>query len=393
MSYKKGASVSTMNTETPDNDNPRGDNPEETSMNLEAVKDNLEEISKKAQNVEKQLSEVLKTSEKMKDDVHAIYGEIKGTKKMFEELSNNQHQKNNFWDRFLKKLSRILVKTKGTVQEAPTFISPEDIYDEFRKQYSKCFTAPCFFILLGDFLIFLLLIFVFKFNIEQNNLTYWPLLLKNILIMLIPAICFVFFFVRIRDDKKTDKKDIIIIVFILWFLTIVMMLFNRMPRKIVLLLDLFFLLLFMISHIDYESVSYTEDDKDRAKQLLIKILQKERLDSENPYLYDLLVNYSAYIEDSLVLVIRKFKNWANGLFIGVLFSANIDVIKGLFKSIDDATLEPSIEVVFYQILIVDFLFAIALLFAGYKYLNWKSNLYKTILKEIQFTFVIKKELK
>lgn len=316
MSYKKGASVSTMNTETPDNDNPRGDNPEETSMNLEAVKDNLEEISKKAQNVEKQLSEVLKTSEKMKDDVHAIYGEIKGTKKMFEELSNNQHQKNNFWDRFLKKLSRILVKTKGTVQEASTFISPEDIYDKFRKQYSQRFTTPWLFILLVDFLIFLLLSFVFKFNIEQNNLTNWSLLLKNILITLMPVICLFFFLVRIRDDKKTD-----IIAFILWFSTIGMMWFNGIPRKIVLLLDLFFLLLFMISYIDYESVSYTEDDKDRGKKLLKKILKKERLDSENPYLYDLLVNYSVYIENSFVLFIRKYKNWA-GLFIGIFFTIN-----------------------------------------------------------------------
>lgn len=377
-----------MNTETLGNDNSRKDNPEESSVNLEVVKDKLEKISKKTQNIEDQISEVLRTSEKMKDNVHAIYGEIKNTKKMFEELSNNQHQKNNFWDRFLKELRKILVKTKGTVQGASTFISPEDIYDKFRKQYSQRFTAPWFFIVLGDFLIFLLLSFVLKFNIEQNNLTYWPLLLKNILITLIPFICFVFFFVRIRDDKKTD-----IIVFFLWFLTIGMMWFNGIPRKIVLLLDLFFLLLFMISYIDYESVSYTEDDKDRGKKLLKKILKKERLDSENPYLYDLLVNYSVYIENSFVLFIRKYKNWA-GLFIGIFFSANIDVIKGLFKSIDDATLELSIKVVFYQIFIVDFLIAIALLFfAIYKQSNWRSNLYKTILKEIQFTFVIKKELK
>lgn len=377
-----------MNTETLGNDNSREDNPAESSVNLEVVKDKLEKISKKAQNIENQISEVLRTSEKMKDNVHAIYGEIKNTKKMFEELSNNQHQKNNFWDRFLKKPRKILVKTKGTVQEASTFISPEDIYDKFRKQYSQRFTTPWLFILLVDFLIFLLLIFVLKFNIEQNNLTNWSLLLKNILIMLIPFICFGFSFVRIRDDKKTY-----IIAFISWFLIIVKMLFNGIPRKIVLLLDLFFLLLFMISYIDYESVSYTEDDKDRGKHLLKKILQKERLDSENPYLYDLLVNYSVYIENSFVLFIRKYKDWA-GLFIGIFFSENIDVIKGLFKSIDDTTLKLSIKVAFYQIFIVDFLIAIALLFfAIYKQSNWRSNLYKTILKEIQFTFVIKKELK
>jgi len=95
-----------------------------------------------------------------------------------------------------------------------------------------------------------------------------------------------------------------------------------------------------------------------------------------------------------VSAIRKFKNWINVLFIGSLFSANIEVLKGFFKSIDEFTLELSIEVFFYQIFMADFFLVTALLFfAGYKFSNWKSNLYKTILKEIQFTFVIKKELK
>ena len=211
-----------------------------------------------------------------------------------------------------------------------------------------------------------------------------------------PGLCVVFsVWKSIRNDTKAEKTNFILLTCIMWIVFIFMLcLIKGVPRKIVLLFDLFFFLLFIISLIDYESANYTDSEKDEAKTKLLAIVNNKGLDNKNPYVYDLLVNYSNDIEDSLVSAIGKIKNWVNVLFIGSFFSANIEVLKGFFKSIDEFTLELSIEVFFYQIFMADFFLVIALLFfAGYKFLNWKSNFYRTILQEIQFSFVIKKELK
>lgn len=287
---------------------------------------------------------------------------------------------------------KIATNLKGTMQETSTITGPEDIYIEFRSKYPKDFVVPCICIVIGVLLFYLILFFIFRLKLEHNNLTCIPLIVKNILILLMPALCVVSVWKSIINDTKAEKTKFILLSCIIWIVVIIGMLcLKGVPRKIVLLFDLFFFLVFIVSLIDFESLNYTDSEKDKAKTILLDIVKNKGLDNENPYFYDLLVNYSIDIEDSLVLAIRKFKNWVNVLFIGSLFSANIEVLKGLFKSIDEFTLELSIEVFFYQIFMADFFLVTALLFfAGYKYLNWKSNFYRTILQEIQFSFVIKK---
>jgi membrane protein len=290
---------------------------------------------------------------------------------------------------------KIATNSENTIQNTSTITGPEDIYIEFRSACPKSFEVPYIGIAIGVLLLYLILFFIFRFKLDHNNLTCIPLIVKNILIFLMPGLCGIYAWKSIRNDTKAEKTKFISLAWIIWIVFIISMLFLKgVPRKIVLLFDLFFFLLFIISLIDYESANYTDSEKDKAKTILLDIVNNKGLDNGNPYFYDLLVNYSNDIEDSLVSAIRKFKNWVNVLFIGSLFSANIEVLKGLFKSIDEFTLELSIEVFFYQIFMADFFLVTALLFfAGYKFSNWKSNLYKTILKEIQFTFVIKKELK
>ena len=291
---------------------------------------------------------------------------------------------------------KIATNSENTIQKTSTITGPEDIYIEFRSECPKSFEVPYICIAIGVLLLYLILFFIFRLKLDHNNLTCIPLIVKNILILLMPGLCSIFpVWESIRNGTKAERTNFILLTCIMWIVFIIFMLcLNGVPRKIVLLFDLFFFLLFIISLIDYESANYTDSEKDKAKTKLLDIVNNKGLDNENPYFYDLLVNYSNDIEDPLVSAIRKFKNWINVLFIGSLFSANIEVLKGFFKSIDEFTLELSIEVFFYQIFMADFFLVTALLFfAGYKFSNWKSNLYKTILKEIQFTFVIKKELK
>lgn len=290
---------------------------------------------------------------------------------------------------------KIETNLKDKMQETSTITGPEDIYIEFRSKYSKSFVVPYICIAIGVLLFYLILFFIFRLKLDHNNLTCIPLIVKNILILLMPALCGVSAWKSIINDTKAEKTKFILLAYIIWIVFIIGMLcIKGVPRQIVLLFDLFFFLVFIVILIDFESLNYTDSEKDKAKKILLDIVENKGLDNKNPYFYDLLVNYSIDIEDSLVSAIRKFKNWVNVLFIGSLFSANIEVLKGLFKSIDEFTLELSIEVFFYQIFMADFfLVTVLLFFAGYKYLNWKSNFYRTILQEIQFSFVIKKELK
>lgn len=375
-----------------------GESQEATQYNYKEIQKNLNDLLNQVEDIKGDISKAKENIKGIEDNFENVKGKIVTAKQMIEEPIGTKPKCiiKSLCDEFAKIFQNKTQERKKT-KENSVYLSAENIYDEFRSTYTKSFVVPFICIEIGAILFYLILFFIFRLKLEHNNLTCIPLIVKNILILLMPILCGIFFVWKsIRNDTKAEKTIFILLICIMWivFIILFMLCLKEVPRKIVFLFDLFFFLLFIISLIDYESANYTDSEKDKAKTKLLDIVNNKGLDNENPYFYDLLVNYSNDIEDSLVSAIRKLKNWVNVLFIGGLFSANIEVLKGFFKSIDEFTLELSIEVFFYQIFMADFLLVIALsFFALYKFLNWKSNFYRTILQEIQFSFVIKKELK
>ena len=102
-----------MNTETLGNDNPREDNPEQTSVNLEAVKDNLEEASKKIEEVKKNLSFGKNVIENIEGHISDIGEEIETIRRILVKFQDNKKEQN---------IENIL-------------LNPKKIYEEFSKKY------------------------------------------------------------------------------------------------------------------------------------------------------------------------------------------------------------------------------------------------------------------
>lgn len=102
-----------MNTETLGNDNSREENPEETSVNLEAVKDNLEVASKKIEEAKNNLSLEKNIIEKIEGHISDIGEEIETTRQILVKFQDNKREQN---------IENIL-------------LNPQKIYEEFSKKY------------------------------------------------------------------------------------------------------------------------------------------------------------------------------------------------------------------------------------------------------------------
>ena len=101
----------------------------------------------------------------------------------------------------------------------------------------------------------------------------------------------------------------------------------------------------------------------------------------------MLASYSASIEDTTVLIVKKLIKYSStaGFILVVIFNDKIEEIKKIFDIGRTLKEQDFVTVITMQIWIVNFLFTIfVFIFLTYKCLNWKADFYREVLKDKQF---------
>lgn len=424
--HKKGASVSIMSKVASENVISGKETLEETSVDLEVVKDNLEEISKKVQNIENQLSEEQENIEKIIGSVGDIQTEISVTKNMFGESSKGEVQVKrsnsicffmlllaiciiffavgwfkdkifppgesdinkefcflqSFKDGIISKVKNIgksiidCIKPRRQEKRKYTNINAEDLFNQFRLKYkekdNKGMTVLIMMII--DYFIVPLIYICFLSNCS--------FLFSSLMIG--PSVsCFAVLM------KKYDKEPFApFLVLYVWSIAVYSFSSNTNPMSPTeWLIYLFGSSLFLTSITYYEYTNYKDSSLSKAYETLKEIMEKRYIIKQSSI--DMLVMHSSKIEDGTFKVIKMLLLFLPPL--GVTAFVKDIFFKYLKSLFERGSLEGS-KIFSLLYAVVHLIILLQIFYFLYKAFNWKVDLYKKVLKDMQFTYTLKGKL-
>ena len=398
------------------------ENLEKTSVNLEEIKSSLEEISKKVQNVESQLSEEQENIGNILESVEEIHTKISATENMLVEspkgdLQTKQNQPISFWviafiivffllvgyligclsdkvkcciERLSDKIERvekwIYNKIKRETENTPNDsgeekrkyenLSAEDIFKLFINNYKEKDTK--WIIFLAILMNYVIIIIVFSIFVE-----YFPdnMYLCSLLIVGYAFSCLV----ALSKKKSKTTPNLSVLVLSIWSVILYFLYSNniRLTDHIVFVIISFFYPTFLLSNIHFEYTNFEDSSLRNAHQTLNKIIEENGI-AKAQSSFDILVTSSSKIEDEFILDIKKVIYILAPLFatsvIKDFINANMNALIG------NSTFDDVVSVILALIIILPIFYFL------YKAFNWKADLYKKILKDMQFTYTLKGKL-
>ena len=409
---------------------------EETPVDLEVVKDNLEEISKKVQNIENRLSEEQENIGKIIESVGEIQVEISAIENMRVESpkGNAQTKQNSFicflgfafviiiifgivgcflerlingieswlerlingiksWlERINKKipgrkwLINIIIKvqkrerkprnSEGQIREYKK-LSAEDIVDQFRKKYKekdKKWIIVIVMIILSYFIMPLLYLQFVKWF---RNYKYFSSLL-----MIGPAVSCL----AVLSNKKFKKiPNIPALVLCIWLVMLSLFYIDdiELDGYIILLISLFYYSIFLFSIIHFQYTSFKDCTLSEAYKTINAIIKNNSIIIAQDS-FDMLVLSSSKIENDVIEAIKSVLSFLGTLgiisFTKKYFNA---YIKNL---LENDTLDSIVTMIASLIILLPIFYFL------YRDFNWKADLYKKVLKDMQFTYTLKGKL-
>ena len=402
------------------------ENLEETSVNLEEIKSNLEEISKKVQNVESQLSEEQENIGNILESVEEIHTKISATENMLVEspkgdLQTKQNQPISFWviafiivffllvgyligwlsdkvkcciERLSDKIERvekwIYNKNQRETENTPNDsgeekrkyenLSAEDIFKLFRNNYKEKDTK--WIIILAILMNYIIVIIAFSIFVE-----YFPdnMYLCSLLIVGYASSCLV----ALSTKKSKTTPYLSVFVLGIWFAILYFLYSNniRLTDHIVFVINSFFYPTFLLSNIHFEYTNFEDSSLRNAHQTINKIIEENGIAIAQSS-FDILVTSSSKIEDEFIMGIKKLIYILATIFATIFATSVIkDFINAYINAlIGNSTFDDIVSVILSLIMILPIFYFL------YKAFNWKADLYKKVLKDMQFTYKLKGKL-
>lgn len=368
-----------------------GESREATQNNYKEIQENMNDILKQVKDIKGELSKEKENIKKVEENIENVIEKIVTEKQMLVEPSGIKPKCiiKSLCGEFAKEFQAKTKERKKT-KEKSAYLSAEDIYDEFRKE-SGAILAPCSQLLrlmIGLYFISVLVLgIVTSLLYSQDSMQYISQNFKMAILFFEPIVLLVVLWSFCAGlENKIEVKYSEAILFI-WICSICWPLFLEFPSKFLFLINHFFLSIYMISIIEYNSKNYSDDERKIAITRIEEILSGNSFNVKEAYIYDLLASYSASIEDTTVLIVKKLIKYSStaGFILVVIFNDKIEEIKKIFDIGRTLKEQDFVTVITMQIWIVNFLFTIfVFIFLTYKCLNWKADFYREVLKDKQF---------
>lgn len=398
------------------------ENLEETSVNLEEIKSSLEEISKKVQNVESQLSEEQENIGNILESVEEIHTKISATENMLVEspkgdLQTKQNQHISFWviafiivffllvgyligwlsdkvkcciERLSDKIERvekwIYNKNQRETENTPNDseeekrkyenLSAEDIFKLFRNNYKEKDTKWIYF--LAILMNYIIIIIAFSIFVE-----YFPdnMYLCSLLIVGYAFSCLV----ALSKKKSKTTPNLSVLVLSIWSVILYFLYSNniRLTDHTVFVIISFFYPTFLLSNIHFEYTNFEDSSLRNAHQTINKIIEENGIAIAQSS-FDILVTSSSKIEDEFISDIKKVIYILAPIFATSVI--NDPIYASMNALIGNITFDDVVSVILSLIMLLPIFYFL------YKAFNWKADLYKKVLKDMQFTYTLKGKL-
>ena len=392
------------------------ENLEETSVNLEEIKSSLEEISKKVQNVESQLSEEQDNIGNILESIGEIHTKISATENMLVEspkgdLQTKQNHPISFFviafiivffllvgylmewlsDQIECFVKWIYYKTQQETKKIPKDprvenkkyenLSAEDIFKLFRNNYKEKDTK-WIIIILAILMNYIIIIITFSIFVE-----YFPdnMYLCSLLIVGYAFSCLL----ALSKKKSKTTPNLSVLVLSIWSVILYFLYSNniRLTDHIVFVINSFFYPTFLLSNIHFEYTNFEDSSLRNAHQTINKIIEENGI-AKAQSSFDILVTSSSKIEDEFIMDIKKLIYVLATIF-ATLFATSVikDFINAYINAlIGNSTFDDIVSVILSLIMILPIFYFL------YKAFNWKADLYKKVLKDMQFTYKLKGKL-
>lgn len=374
------------------------ENLEETSVNLEEIKSSLQEISKKVQNVESQLSEEQDKIGNILESIGEIHTKISATENMLVEspkgdLQTKQNQPISFlviafiivvfllvgylieW--LINKIKKCKEERRPQNSEEQTReytnLSAEDIFKLFRSEYKekdkKWFIVMVMLIL--SYFIIPVLYFIF-IKYFPDHMYLWSLLMPG------PAVSCL----AVLSNKKYKKRpNLPALVLSIWFFMLFLFYTDviKLDGYLVLLISFLFYPAFLLSIIHFEYTNFKDSGLRKAYQIINKIIEENGIAIAQSS-FDILVTFSSKIEDELIMDIKNVKYILP--LVGAPFIKNV-INKYMNALFGNGMSDDVVSIAVSLIMLLPIFYFL------YKDFNWKADLYKKVLKDMQFTYTLK----
>ena len=191
--------------------------------------------------------------------------------------------------------------------------------------------------------------------------------------------------VALSKKKSKTTPNLSVLVLSIWSVILYFLYSNniRLTDHIVFVIISFFYPTFLLSNIHFEYTNFEDSSLRNAHQTLNKIIEENGIAIAQSSFY-ILVTSSSKIEDEFILDIKKVFYILAPLFatsvIKDFINANMNALIG------NSTFDDVVSVILALIIILPIFYFL------YKAFNWKADLYKKILKDMQFTYTLKGKL-
>lgn len=156
----------------------------------------------------------------------------------------------------------------------------------------------------------------------------------------------------------------------------------KLDGYLVFLISLLFYPAFLLSIIHFEYTNFKDSDLRKAYQIINKIIEENGIAIAQSS-FDILVTFSSKIEDELIMDIKNVK-YLLPLF-GAPFIKNV-IDKYMNALFGNGMSDDVVSIAVSLIMLLPIFYFL------YKDFNWKADLYKKVLKDMQFTFKLKRYL-
>ena len=327
-----------------------------------------------------------------------LHQEIKDAQEKLREvqhgLTDAQNQINDIQKRFEHFKEDVSSSNENEYQN----LSAEKIYSKFKDLYKKGyqfdFNLSC---VVGEYIILsIMLCFYYHLGLYKNNLfSSIPPIFKSIVMY----VALIFFsgriLLKVYDDfKRTPQESLIVIT--IWTLVAIMDLVDGSSTpKLTLVVNYFFLSIYIISITNFIYGNFKDNDKNEANSKIRELFNYNIVDSS----LDILIAQTEKIEDEVVSAIKASMNGkfflciltGFGIFFGVfLDKMGYDILMELV-TVDGAFFAKNLILILQTINSV--LFLVILINILHKVFNWRVNLYKDVLRDIRLTLALESNKK
>ena len=266
--------------------------------------------------------------------------------------------------------------SEGQIREY-TKLSAEDIFDQFRKKYKekdKKWIIVIVMIILSYFIMPLLYLQFVKWF---RNYKYFSSLL-----MIGPAVSCL----AVLSNKKFKKiPNIPALVLCIWLVMLSLFYIDdiELDGYIILLISLFYYSIFLFSIIHFQYTSFKDCTLSEAYKTINAIIKNNSIIIAQDS-FDMLVLSSSKIENDVIEAIKSVLSFLGTLgiisFTKKYFNA---YIKNL---LENDTLDSIVTMIASLIILLPIFYFL------YRDFKWKADLYKKVLKDMQFTYTLKGKL-